>query len=293
MPLLQPIISVVMLTFNEGERLRQTVLGLKKTLPARSEIVVVDDGSTDDSTRFLDSARAPARVVRTRRLGTAMARNAGVRHSQGEVVLFADAHITVPGNWWSEMLAALDRPKAGAVAPSVSDLTERECRGYGIRLQGPDLMIEWLPPRRSTPYRVALLPGCCLGIRRETFESIGGFDEGLIRWGGMEHELGVRLWLQGYEMWLVPAIDCVHYFRESRPFRPKWSGVIHNRLRLAHLHFAPARIRRVLNVLKGHEGFAEAARMLAGSNVRERRAQLEKTRVHDSEWYFDRFGPDW
>lgn len=282
-----------MLSFNEGHRLRETVLGLKSTLPERSEIVVVDDGSTDNSTGFLQTARPPARWIRTRRLGTGRARNAGVRASSGELLLFADAHISVPADWWQVMFDYLGRPKTGAVAPSVSDETEPECRGYGIQFRGPDLMIDWLGRRRPAPYRVPLLPGCCLGMRREVFERHGGFDEGLIRWGGMEHELGVRLWLQGLELWLVPRIDCSHYFRESRPFRPKWSGVIHNRLRLAHIHFSPERIQRVISALRDHEGFAEASRMLARSDFKQRRQELELTQCHDPEWFFDRFSSPW
>jgi glycosyltransferase involved in cell wall biosynthesis len=289
----KPIISVVVLTYNEGKRLRETVKGLRETLPERSEIVVVDDGSTDGSTAYLKSKRAGARVVHCNRLGTARARNFGIGHANGEVVVFADAHIRLPDGWWRPMLELLGRQRTGAVAPSVSDTTERECHGYGLRLAGPDLMIEWLPPRRSAQYRVPLLPGCCLAMRRDTIQTIGGFDDGLVRWGGVEHELGVRLWLAGYEMWLVRDVDCVHFFREDRPFRVKWSGVLHNRLRLAYLHFSRARIARVIEALQGHDGFPEAAAMLADSDVWDRRRQLSKTRLHDAEWYFERFGPEW
>ena len=284
---------MVVLTLNEGPSLRRTVRGLRETLPPESEILVVDDGSTDGSTDFLRSPRAPAQVAYSCHLGTARARNYGARHSSGDVIVFADAHIAVPQGWWKPMLGLLARTSVGAVAPMVSDTAERDRQGYGLRLAGPDLTIEWLPFRGRKPSPSPLLPGCCLAMRRDTFHGVGGFDDGLIRWGGAEHELGLRLWLLGYEMWLVPGIECVHLFREERPFRVKWSWVIHNRLRLAYLHFSRARIARVIETLRGHEGFPEAAALLADSDVWARRAALARRRVHDADWYFERFGPSW
>src|SRR5712691_8737420 len=84
-------ISVVVTSRNEGKRLRETVENLIDTLPARSDILVIDDGSTDGSTRFL--TRKPKRGVRVHRkkgLGVARARNWGASHTRGDVVVFAD-----------------------------------------------------------------------------------------------------------------------------------------------------------------------------------------------------------
>lgn len=283
----------MVLTLNEGSLLRETVLGLRETLPPESEILVVDDGSTDGSTEFLTAPDAPARLVRSQHLGTARARNWGALQTCGEIVVFADAHIRLPEGWWQPMAELLARPEIGAVAPMVADVTEPDCRGYGLRLGGPDLTIEWLFYRQDSPYESPLLPGCCLAFRRDTFQAVGGFDEGLIRWGGMENELGLRLWLLGYELWLVPGVECVHLFREHRPYHVEWSWVIHNRLRLAFLHFGRPRIARVINALHNHEGFAGGLALLAGSDVWDRRNQLALQRVHDAEWFFEKFGPAW
>ena len=286
-----PSISVVVITLNEGERLRETVEGLRITLPPEAELIVVDDGSTDGSTEFLAAQDEPALLLRARGLGTARARNWGARHSHGDHLIFADAHIALPSGWWEPIVELLARPETGAAAPMVSDLNDPGCRGYGLRLRR-DLTCEWMPGRQAEPYTVPLLPGCCLGMRREVFETIGGFDEGLLRWGGMEHELGVRLWLLGYELWLAPEVDCRHLFRDEGAYHVEWSWLIHNRLRLAFLHFDRPRIARAVEALREHPAFPEALALLADGDVSHRRCELASRHVRDIDWYFRTFGDE-
>jgi GT2 family glycosyltransferase len=288
-----PSISVVVITLNEGARLRETVEGLRSTLPRDAELVIVDDGSTDGSTEFLAAPDEPAILLRSTGLGTARARNWGARQSHGEFIVFADAHVKLPAGWWEPMVELLKRQLVGAVAPMVSDFADSRASGYGLRLAGPDLTAEWLPSQGLKPYPVPLLPGCCLAMRREVFQAVGGFDDGLLRWGGMEHELGLRLWLLGYELWLTPEVECAHLFRDEGPYHVEWSWVIHNRLRLAFLHFNRSRIAHVVENLRDHEGFSDAVALLADSDVSSRRCELASRRTRDAEWYFETFGPKW
>ena len=50
--------------------------------------------------------------------------------------------------------------------------------GYGLTFKGPDLGVAWLGKKAERPFAVPIIPGCCLAMRRDVFESIGGFDEG-------------------------------------------------------------------------------------------------------------------
>lgn len=287
-----PQISAVVIALNEGENLRRTVERLRATLPDDAEILIVDDGSTDGSTGFLCAADPGVRLFRTTQWGTARARNFGARHASGEFLVFADAHIDLPDLWWPPMIELLGQRGAGAVAPVVSDIAEPDCKGYGMRLCS-DITIEWLPLQQNTPYPVALIPWCCAAIRRDTFESIGGFDEGMIRWGGVDLELSLRLWLLGYELWLIPGVEIFHLFREHRPYPVEWSWVIHNRLRLAFVHFDSGRISRAVEALRDHEGFASAVGLAIERDIFSRRTQLATRRVYDDEWFFRKFGPEW
>jgi len=283
-------ISVVIVSLNEAEHLRRTVEGLQATLPAASEILVVDDGSTDGSTDFLGGANGSHRLLRTDNLGVARARNWGAAQSTGDVLVFADGHIETPPEWWRPLIETVQNPAAGAAAPAISAIGQTEHKGFGIRLKRTDLQIEWLGPQQNTPYQVPILPGCCLAMRREVSEATGGFDPGLLRWGESDNELSVRLWLLGYELWLVPQIEVAHLFRQQRPYPINWTSVVHNKLRLAFVHFNTLRIAHVVEALRKYPGFSSAVALMAESEVTARRRELAARRVHDDEWFFEKFG---
>lgn len=284
-------ISIVVLALNEGANLRNTVKQLRSTAPD-AEIIVVDDGSTDGCADFLQSCHCDVKLLRTDMFGTARARNFAVRQTAGDFLVFADAHINLQEQWWQPMLELLEKPSAAAVASVVTDTTEPDRKGFGMRFR-PDITIEWLPLQKKSPYPVALIPWCCTAMRRDVFDRTGGFDEGMIRWGGVDLEFSLRLWLLGYELWLVPEVEIFHLFREDRPYHVEWSWVIHNRLRLAFLHFSTERIARAIGALRSHEAFAAGLSLTVDRDIFSRRAQLAATRVRDDEWFFGRFGPEW
>lgn len=289
----RPEISVVVIARNEGPNLRVTVENLQDTLPPASEILVVDDGSTDGCSDFLTQARTEVRLMRSRNLGVAKARNRGASHTNGEVIVFADAHIRLPPEWWKPLVALLANPRIGGVAPAISDWNCPGRKGFGLHFTGPDLKADWLCQQAGSPYPVPILPGCCLGMRRETFNGTGGFDGGLLSTGGVDNELGVRLWLLGYELWLVPNVEVVHLFRNRFPYPVMWQTVLYNRLRLAFAHFSSRRIVRVLTALREDGALGHALTLTIKSDISAWRAHLASRRVCDDDWFFTRFGPRW
>lgn len=282
-------LAAIVITLNEGLRLRTTVEQLQATLPGDAEIIVVDDGSTDSSTDFLKSANGRVRLLRTDHLGTARTRNLAVEHTEAETLLFIDAHMEFPAGWWEPMLHLLNTPRVGAVAPVVSDLEERNCKAFGSGFKGPDLSIEWLRQSGDAPYPVPLLPWCCAAIRRDTFRKAGGFDQDMVGWGGIDVEMSLRLWLLGYELWLAPQVEVFHLFRSERPFPVEWSWVIHNRLRTAFLHLSAERIAHTVESLAAHEGFAPALALCIERDIAGRRRDLRSQRVYEDNWYFEKF----
>lgn len=288
-----PRVSVVVVSHNEGANLRSTVDNLLATLPAYSELVVVDDCSTDGS---VDAIRAypDVRVLRTpERLGSSQSRNFGAFASQGDALVFSDAHVETEPGWVPELTRVLEDPHVGLAGPAVAALGAPEFKGYGMTcapnrdVRGDDLLVpRWLYLRSNTPYAVPMLCGCFVAMRRDAFESCGGFDSGIRQWGSEDTELSIRLWLLGYECVLVPDVEVAHLFKERHGYHVDYVSVLHNMLRMATVHFGDERLVELYETVANDPALAAADELLQTTDVYERRDQLRALRRYDDDWYF-------
>lgn len=90
---MSPTVSVIIPNYNYARTLRQCLQAVFDQTYPEIEVVVVDDGSTDDSPRI--AAEFPCTLVRTANAGVSAARNTGVRHSTGEILFFLDSDIAL------------------------------------------------------------------------------------------------------------------------------------------------------------------------------------------------------
>jgi len=282
--------SIVVISRNEGGRLRRTVDRLLATMPDFAEIVVVDDGSSDASADFLATRQPRTRLVRTgRQLGIAGARNLGAQEAKGECLIFCDAHVAPADGWVEPLVDALAAPGTGAAGPRLASMAKRAAKVGGLGFVDDVLNVRWLPPHDAEAYAVPLLPGCLLGVRREVFNELGGFDEGMLGYGAEDLELCMRLWRLGLECLVVPGSEVAHRFRTAGARRIDHELSLFNLLRLGILHLGAERLTRFLDALRGHDAFPRAmARIMAGDTFR-RRAQLDGLMRFDDAWFFQRF----
>ncbi|WP_435770422.1 glycosyltransferase family 2 protein [Nocardioides sp. SYSU DS0651] len=111
-PSREPVLSVVVPVYNVAPYLAECLDSLLGQTLKDIEIVVVDDGSTDDSPAILRQYAGRHRRIRTFRqanAGPGAARNAGVRQARGEFLTFVDADDTVPPTAFERLVATLRR----------------------------------------------------------------------------------------------------------------------------------------------------------------------------------------
>jgi len=285
-------ISAVVISRNEGRELPRTVENFDDTLPAGSEIVVVDDGSEDGSPKQVRTRRGRIRMLRVKNHGVARARNLGAREAKGDVIVYADAHIRLAEGWWRPMLDLLENPKVGAAAPAIIGYKPNRI-GYGLKFTGPELEVKWRRRKPRGPIAAPILPGCCFATRREVIEATGGWDDSQLIRGNVDNEGCVRLWLLGYDLMVTPDTVVAHKFRKRSPYHVGWPEFLFNRLRIAFVHFKPKRLGRVVCALRDYPNLGDALAMIAASNIAERRRDLDLRRVRDDDWYCDTFNITW
>ncbi|HEY8105065.1 MAG TPA: glycosyltransferase [Gemmatimonadales bacterium] len=84
-------VSVVVPTYNRADRLKDTIASILAQTVQPLEVLIVDDGSTDDTARVCREFPSPVRYIHRENGGSAAARNTGMRAAKGEYIAFLDA----------------------------------------------------------------------------------------------------------------------------------------------------------------------------------------------------------
>jgi glycosyltransferase involved in cell wall biosynthesis len=284
-------ISLVIPTVNEGENLSMTIESIQETITGAYEIIVVDNGSTDGSTEFIEQKNDPCiRLLNTgERLGVAGARNYGAAFAEGNILIFVDAHMLFPSDWLTPILDVLHEEQVELVVPAVSAWGNPHAIGFGISWKGERLEPKWLGKQSSDPYAVPLAGGCFQAFHKDFFYEIGGYDPGMTNFGSEDLEMCLRVWLLGYQVKIVPQVDISHRFRRSAPYSFGWLDTSYNFLRLVYGHFNEQRIERVIAAHAATPSFEEALRRVKISDIWLRRRTLALKRKYDDDWFFRTF----
>jgi glycosyltransferase involved in cell wall biosynthesis len=200
-----PTISVVIPTFNRGPWLAETVASvLAQTLPPL-EVLIVDDGSTDDTPGVCAHFPRPVRYIRQENAGVAAARNRGSAEARGEWLAFLDSDDLWTPDKLEVQLAAMDRVRAewSITGCEMMDVEGRRLSGIQgferafpvfreMRMSADALFARHLSTaelvaagRRHTLYHGSAYVPLFYGnfaspatavIRRDLFHEAGGFD---------------------------------------------------------------------------------------------------------------------
>jgi CDP-glycerol glycerophosphotransferase len=123
---MSPRVSVVVPVYNVAPYLEACLRSLAQQTVTDLEVVLVDDGSTDESPEIAEEFAAGDgrfRLVRQRNAGLGAARNTGVLHASGEFLAFVDSDDAVPRHAYELMLASLDRTGSDFASGNVRRLT--------------------------------------------------------------------------------------------------------------------------------------------------------------------------
>lgn len=190
-----PKVSVVIPCYNQGEYLDEAVASVLAQTFRDFEIIVVNDGSTDEFTNRLLAGydRPKTSVLRTPNRGLAAARNSGIAAARGEYILPLDADDMIAPTYLEKGVAVLD--KRGEVG-IVYCLAEK----FGAE-QGPWFAAEFSPRRML----LGNLIFCSALFRKSDWERSGGYNTGMER-GWEDWDFWLSLIERGVKVHRLPEV---------------------------------------------------------------------------------------
>lgn len=184
-----PTFSVIIPTWNDAAVVGRAVASVLAQRFADFELIVVDDGSTDDTGERLAAWADPRlRYLRQEHGGVTRARNHGIRSSRGRHLTFLDSDDQVEPDWLASYAEAFADPRVEVV-----------CSGLAVYLDGHTEPLIKLPEPGDGlfEHREVLFLAGTFAARRELVERVGGYAEGLPF--AENTELGIRLVAQCLE----------------------------------------------------------------------------------------------
>lgn len=201
-------VSIVIPAYNCAAHVERLLASLfAQTYPReRYEILLVDDGSSDDTAaiarRTLAQWPGAGRVLQKPNGGPASARNAGVRASTADVIAFIDADCVADPDWLESIVQSLTADAAGVGGPLRNIAPPGWVTGYLDACQ--------FYRQRARNGVVDYLLTANVAFRREALTQVGGFIEQRGVWAE-DADLSFRLKQEGYALLLAPGGAVTHF----------------------------------------------------------------------------------
>ncbi len=265
------VISVIIPVYNGAQTLPACLKALQQQTQSPAEIIVVDDGSTDNTVGI--AAQFDVTILSQANAGPAAARNHGARIAGGDILLFTDADCVPAPDWVERMIAPFDDPTvAGA---------KGEYRTYQRELIARFVQQEYQDryDRMVGQSQIDFVDTYSAAYRRQIFLAAGGFDVTFPTASVEDQEFSFRLAAQGHRLVYVP--QAVVYHQHDRTLaeyikRKYWIGYWKALVTRRY----PAKLARdshTPQILKAQMGLAALGSLvILGGGVSRRRLALKE-----------------
>ncbi|PGF16940.1 sugar transferase-like protein [Natrinema sp. CBA1119] len=215
-------VSVILPVYNDPVGVRTTLKSLLNQQYNQYEILPVDNNSTDETAKVVHrlAEQHPEWITpleETTVQSSYAARNTGIEHSSGSILLFIDSDMWVNENWVGDMITFFE---------------SRDCDylGCNVEIIADDSNF-WEAYEQSFSFPIKsyveykhFAPTCALAVRRNVFEDIGSFDERLE--SGGDKEFGQRVYHADFKQCYAGDVTAYH------PARDSWEALRSKALRI-------------------------------------------------------------
>jgi glycosyltransferase involved in cell wall biosynthesis len=231
-----PDLTVVIPSLNGAQNVDRCLRAMAvQSIRPRMEIMVVDDGSTDD-TASVARAHGVTVISHPRNLGIAAARNTGLNAATADIVAFVDDDCEPEPEWARQLLAGYAEDNVAGVSGPIIPRTPPGCLCGFLSRNNPLVPLEleltdsyrlpyrfylylrrqWSTQSKAGPRDVYSFVGANMSFRRKVLFESGQFDE-RFRFGAEELDMCMRIGqsIPGARLAFVPGARVVHHFKPA------------------------------------------------------------------------------
>ena len=164
-----PLVTVVVCSLNGAQTIRDTMEGLRALQYPNFDVILVDDGSTDDTASIAGEYRC--RVISTENRGLSNARNTGWQEAESGIIAYIDDDAYPDPHWLTYLAHVFLTSEYVAVG------------GPNLAPPGDGWIADCVANAPGGPVHVLLsdteaehIPGCNMAFRRSALEAVGGFE---------------------------------------------------------------------------------------------------------------------
>jgi len=202
-----PPISVIIAGYNEADTIARTMESVWERYPC-SQMIVVDDGSTDGMTeaamQFAQSRPGILVIRRDRRGGKSSALNMGLHYATEEVVITVDADSKLSDNAIYELLQPMQDPQVAAVSATVLAWNPTDSLAAWLQAYEYRQTIFISRMSRGRMGMLGIVSGAFGAFRTSVIKQLGGWDVG----PGEDGDLVLRIRKAGYQIGVAPYANC-------------------------------------------------------------------------------------
>ncbi|XP_048247152.1 uncharacterized protein LOC124125476 [Haliotis rufescens] len=261
------------------------------------EIILVDDLSNNGYLKtpleeYIATLVKVTLLRTTTRQGVARSRLLGYAAARAPVLIFMDSHTECFPGWLEPLLEVISLDPSTVTFPVITPIDPDDFRSRtslpthrgGFSWEGLRFVWDAIPAKEQNkrtetePIRSPTIPGGVFAINKAFFEILGGFDPGMMFWGGENLELSFKVWMCNGSILLLPCSQVGHVFRNSNPVT--WP----NREEVANVNTV-----RVAEVwMDAYKNYVYDPSFLKPDNYGDitlRQALRQRLRCHDFHWY--------
>jgi GT2 family glycosyltransferase len=204
----RPLVSIVIPVRGQRELTAACLQSIRRSTPQPWEVVIVDNGSDDDTPAWAAEQRDIRYIRNKENRGFGAACNQGMAAAKGDFVVLLNNDTIVPAGWIDALLAPMVRDSAvGITGPRsnwVSGVQLCPEARYGDDMTAMErFAADWQLRHRATGVPVPRLVGFCMAIRREVIAKIGGMDERFGIGNFEDDDYCIRAMIADYYCWLA------------------------------------------------------------------------------------------